>query len=144
MFVVDTNILIYAADERSGPHTACAGLLSGWRGQSGAWYATWPIIYEFLRVVSHPRLSPQPWQVSQAWGFVQALLESRGFDLLTETDRHPAVVAEVLGELPALSGRVLHDAHIAILMREHGIRRIYTRDRDFRLFPFIEVIDPLA
>ena len=144
MFVVDTNILIYAADVSSESHGACAGLVAAWRRQSGAWYATWPIIYEFLRVVSHPRLSPQPWQVSQAWGFVEVLLESPGFDLLAETHRHPAVVAEVLGELPDLSGSVLHDAHTAILMREHGIRRIYSRDRDFRKFPFLEMVDPLA
>jgi predicted nucleic acid-binding protein len=28
-------------------------------------------------------------------------------------------------------------------MREHGVRRIYTRDTDFHRFPFIEVADPL-
>ena len=35
------------------------------------------------------------------------------------------------------------DAHTAVLMREHGVRRIYTRDTDFHRFPFIEVVDPL-
>jgi predicted nucleic acid-binding protein len=39
---------------------------------------------------------------------------------------------------------VLHDAHTAILMREHGIRRLVTRDGDFRRFPFLDVVDPLA
>ena len=38
----------------------------------------------------------------------------------------------------------MHDAHTAILMREHGIRTIYTRDADFHRFPFIEPIDPAA
>jgi predicted nucleic acid-binding protein len=28
-------------------------------------------------------------------------------------------------------------------MREHGIRRIYTRDTDFHRFAFLEVVDPL-
>ena len=37
----------------------------------------------------------------------------------------------------------VHDAHAAILMREHGIGRICTRDTDFNQFPFLEVIDPL-
>jgi CubicO group peptidase (beta-lactamase class C family) len=32
----------------------------------------------------------------------------------------------------------------AVLMREHGIRRIYTRDTDFHRFPFLEPIDPAA
>lgn len=29
-------------------------------------------------------------------------------------------------------------------MRQHGVRTIYTRDRGFRRFDAIEVIDPLA
>ena len=28
-------------------------------------------------------------------------------------------------------------------MREHGIRRIYTRDTDFHRFRFLEVVDPI-
>lgn len=144
MFVVDTNILVYAADERADGHAQCAQLVAEWRTRPGAWYATWSIIYEFLSVVSHPRLSRRPWQLPEAWGFVEALLESPGFDLLAETGRHPAVVAEVFAEVPSLAGSTLHDAHTAILMREHGIRTIYTRDRDFQRFPFIEAVNPLA
>jgi predicted nucleic acid-binding protein len=30
----------------------------------------------------------------------------------------------------------MHDAHTAVLMREHGIRTIFTRDSDFHRFPF--------
>jgi predicted nucleic acid-binding protein len=29
-------------------------------------------------------------------------------------------------------------------MREHGIKRIYTRDTDFHRFPFLEPVDPTA
>jgi predicted nucleic acid-binding protein len=29
-------------------------------------------------------------------------------------------------------------------MREHGIRRICTRDTDFHRFPFLEAIDPMT
>ena len=41
------------------------------------------------------------------------------------------------------AGNLLHDARTAILMREHGIGRICTRDTDFNQFPLLEVIDPL-
>ena len=33
--------------------------------------------------------------------------------------------------------------HAAVLMREHGVSRICTRDSDFRSFPFLTVVDPL-
>jgi predicted nucleic acid-binding protein len=52
-------------------------------------------------------------------------------------------VAEVILESPHLIGSPPHDAHTAILMREHGIRRICTRDTDFNQFTFLEGIDPL-
>ena len=48
-----------------------------------------------------------------------------------------------LGELPDVRANLIHDLHTAVLMREHGIARIYTRDTDFHRFPFLDVVDPL-
>lgn len=71
------------------------------------------------------------------------LLASSGFELLTATPRHAAVLTQTLSELPDLRGNVMHDLHTAVLMREHGVSRIGARDNDFRRFPFLTVIDPL-
>jgi uncharacterized protein len=57
--------------------------------------------------------------------------------------KHADVAGEVIMELPHLSGNLLHDAHTAILMREHGIARIPTRDAKFNQIPFLQLIDPL-
>lgn len=143
MLVVDTNVLVYAADADSPFHAACRAWLDRRRASSDAWYTTWPILYEFLRVTTHPRVMRQPWNLPAAWSFVRALLASPGLDLLSPTDRHAAVAERVVAELPELAGNLLHDAHTAILMREHGIRRICTRDTDFHRFGFLEVVDPL-
>ncbi len=70
------------------------------------------------------------------------LLESPGFDLLVATPRHAAVLAQTLKELPDVNGNLFHDLHTALLMREHGVSRICTRDTDFYRFPFLTVIDP--
>ena len=86
----------------------------------------------------------QPWSAPAAWGFVKALLASPGLGLLTATERHADVAERVIAELPQLAGNLFHDAHTAILMREHGLRRVATRDTDFHRFPFLEVVDPLA
>jgi toxin-antitoxin system PIN domain toxin len=143
VFVVDTNVLVYAADEDASAHGRCREGLEEWRRQRAAWYTTWGILYEFLRISTHPRVLRNPWTVGQAWSFVEALLTSPGLGILVETDRHAAVAEQVLREVPDLRGNLLHDAHTAILMREHGIRRIYTRDTDFHRFPFLDVLDPL-
>ena len=63
--------------------------------------------------------------------------------VLVPTERHADVAEQVITELPWLAGNLLHDAHTAVLMREHGIRRICTRDTDFHRFAFLEVVDPL-
>jgi toxin-antitoxin system PIN domain toxin len=144
MFVVDTNVLVYAADQDSPLHGPCRGALESWRRQPGAWYLTWSILYEFLRVTTHPRVMRNPWSGKEAWRFVEALLESPGLDVLVPTERHPAVAAQVFADVPHLAGNLVHDAHTAVLMREHGIRRIVTRDTDFHRFAFLEVVDPLA
>jgi len=63
--------------------------------------------------------------------------------VLAATTRHEDVASKVIAEMPEISGNLVHDAHTAILMREHGVRQICTRDTDFHRFPFLEVIDPL-
>jgi uncharacterized protein len=144
VFTVDTNVLVYAADQSSPFHAPCMKSLSAWRSGPDAWFLTWNVVYEFLRVVTHPRVMRQPWTAPHAWSFMEGLLEAPGLTMLSATDRHSAVAAEVVAEMPWLSGNLLHDAHTAILMREHGVRRIYTRDADFHRFRFLEPVDPVA
>lgn len=143
MFVVDTNVLVYAADESAPEHTRCRALVEGWRRQHGAWYLTWGVCYEFLRVVTHPRVMRHPWSIGEAVRFLAGLYESPGCRVLVPTDRHARVLADVVAEVPGLAGNIVHDMQTAVLMREHGIRRICTRDTDFHRFPFLEPIDPL-
>ncbi len=143
MLAVDTNVLVYAADLDSRFHGPCSAWLEHQQRRPGAWYTTWPIIYEFLRVTTHPRILRRPFSASVAWEFVTALLASPGLAVLVPTERHADVAGEVIAELPHLAGNILHDAHTAILMREHGIKQICTRDTDFNRFQFLEVLDPL-
>jgi toxin-antitoxin system PIN domain toxin len=134
---------VYAADADSQFHASCRNWVERQRARPDAWYTTWSILYEFMRVTTHPRVMRRPWSAPQAWEFVTALLASPGLGILVATQRHADVAGEVMLELPDLSGNLLHDAHTAILMREHGIARICTRDADFNRFPFLEVVDPL-
>jgi hypothetical protein len=143
VFVVDTNVLVYAADSRASPHARCLEVLLRWRERTEPWYLTWGIVYEFLRVTTHPKVFRQPWALLQAWSFIDALLASPSLSILGETERHAATLGRLAEELRDLSGNLVHDAHTAALMREHGIRTIYTRDTDFHRFPGLDVRDPL-
>ena len=68
----------------------------------------------------------------------------RGSGCWWQRPRHAAVLAQILSELPELRGKLVHDLYTAVLMREHGLSRICTRDADFRRFPFLPVVDPLV
>jgi toxin-antitoxin system PIN domain toxin len=141
--VIDTNVLIYTANTRAPEHAACAQLLAALR--SGPWpsYVTWGIVYEFCRVVTHPQAFRPPWTAAQAWSFVADLLTSPTIRVLAHQDGHLRVASGLATEVLGMRGNLLFDAHTVALMREHGIRRIWTRDADFYRFPGIEVLDPL-
>ena len=141
MFVLDTNV--YAANVDCPEHPACRSLIEKCRRESLPWYLTWPIIYEFLQVVSHPSLLQHPWSLQEAWNFVAALTASPGMGFLVETQRHQAVASRTFAELPDLAGTLFQGGHTAVLMREHGVAQIYTRDTHFHRFPFLQVLDPL-
>jgi predicted nucleic acid-binding protein len=49
----------------------------------------------------------------------------------------------VVNAFPELAGNLVHDARTVVVMREHGVSRICTRNSDFRRFDFLTVIDPL-
>jgi len=144
VFVVDTNVLLHAANEDDPLFEVCHERLSRWRRSRGAWYLTWGIVYEFMRVITHRAVFPSPWTGGEAWGFIESLLASPGLTVLCATDRHASVAADSIDRVPELHGNLLHDFHTAVLMREHGVSRIYTRDLGFHRFPFLEVLDPTA
>ena len=86
----------------------------------------------------------RPWSSDRALEFARALLASSSLEVLVHTDRHANLLAETLREVEGIRGSFFHDTHTAVLMREHGIRRIVTRDTGFHRFPFLEVVDPLT
>jgi hypothetical protein len=142
MIFIDTNVLVYAANPELPFYQTCRSLIEDCRQRSSPWYLSWPVCYEFLRVCTHPRVFPKPWPVAAGWNFLTTLLETPGAHILLPTARHGEILAEVISELPHLKGNILHDVHTAVLMRENGIREIYTRDTGFHRFPFLRVIDP--
>lgn len=142
--VFDTNILVYAADRRSPFGATCRSVLDRARRGPVPAFLSWSVCYEFLRVASHPRIFRKPWSGPEGWRFLERLLASPGFAPLGPTPRHARVLEQTLSEMPELRGRFMHDVHIAVLMREYGLRRICTHDAGFRRFPFLTVVDPLG
>jgi uncharacterized protein len=140
--LVDTNILVHAVSRASPQQPKLKDYVERLQ-RSGELCLTWTVLYEWLRVVTHPRVFARPLSPQAAQSFVDTLASTAGIELLTETADHARFLRLALEEAPAVRGNLYHDVHIAALMREHGIRDIATLDRHFRLFPSLRVIDPL-
>jgi hypothetical protein len=143
VFVVDTNLLIYAANENFPGRQRMRSLLAQWSSSGEVWYATWSIIYEFLCVATHRSVFAHPLTFADAWTFIESLRSSPSFGILVETDHHAEVVRDLTREYPRMSGNRMHDLHIAALMREHGVVEIRTADIGFHEFKFLRVVNPL-
>jgi uncharacterized protein len=141
MRAVDTNILVYAHRREPAEHVVAEKLLTQLATGVERWVIPWPCIYEFLRVVTHPALFHPPTPLEVAWEAMETLLDSPSMVMLTEGERHRAVADDLLRDTP-VTGNLLHNAHIAALLIEHGVEEILTADEDFRLFRKLKVINP--
>ncbi len=141
--LVDTNILLYAANPASPEHRAARAEIERLRAGTSPWFLTWGIVYEFLRVATHRAVFERPLPVSSACLFVKRLIESPSLEILQETDRHLPLLEDEIKGMPEISGNDLHDTHVVVLMREHNLQTILTADRGFRKFKKIHVVDPV-
>lgn len=139
--LIDTNVLVHAVNAESPHHAATRSFVEGRRHGEG-FCVTWSILYEWLRVVSHPRVFTRPLEPGPAADFIHALVDDARVVVLRETPNHVRFLTELLEDAPPLRGNIYHDLHIATLMREHGVSVIVTADRHFRVFPFLSIIDP--
>lgn len=143
MFVIDTNLLLYAVNPSAREHRRARTLVEQWRHGDRTWFLTWSIIYEFLRVSTHPRVFPRPIGLREARAWINALLGGRTDRILVATDRHGEVLEQLAHTHAHVRGNLVHDFHIAALMVEHGVPEIRTTDADFRQFEGVRAVNPL-
>ena len=56
MIAVDTNLLVYAHRKESRVHEAAFAIVRALAEGSQGWAIPWPCCYEFLSVVTNPRI----------------------------------------------------------------------------------------
>ena len=141
MVTIDTNILVYAHREEFTVHSKAKKFLIEMNQSYDPWVLLWPCLYEFMRVITHPKLFHPPTPVDLGLAAVDFLYNSCTA-VLGETEQHPHWFKLMISQTQC-KGNHVFDAHIAALMREHGIDKIMTTDKDFYQFKGIEVINPL-
>jgi len=143
MQAVDTNVLIYSEIESSKYHSPARKVLKDLAEGALPWAIPWPCIYEFLRVVTHPRVFHPPVPLDIVLKDLEQLLASPSLLLLAETEQHASVLKQALRQAGA-TGNLIHDAHIVALCLEHGVSELITGDRDFSRFTGLKTINPFT
>ncbi|MFP4483855.1 MAG: type II toxin-antitoxin system VapC family toxin [Spirochaetaceae bacterium] len=144
MIAVDTNILVYAHRGDSAFHGPAFEAVRSLAESDTPWAVPWPVVHEFLAVVTHPRIYSPPTPLSEALMQVQIWMGSPSFAALAE----PAGVyfrhLQHLVEAAQATGPRVHDARIAAICLSHGVDELWTADRDYSRFPVLTVRNPLV
>jgi toxin-antitoxin system PIN domain toxin len=140
---LDVNLLLYASDQSSPFNPRAVEFLEERAASRDALYISWPTIMGYLRVSTHPGVFTRPLDAREAAANMAALLQLPHVRAIAEEDGFWQVYQEVVSSWPA-RGNQVPDAHLAAILKQHGVRTLYTHDRDFRRFEFLRVLDPLA
>jgi toxin-antitoxin system PIN domain toxin len=143
VIAVDTNILVYAHREDSPFHEAAMRRIAELAEGTASWAIPWPCLHEFLAIVTHPRIYAPPTPMARALDQVDAWLESPTLVVLAETAAHWPTLRALLTASRA-AGAQVHDARVAGLCRQHGVRALWSADRDFGRFAGLAVTNPLV
>ncbi|MBI4867429.1 MAG: PIN domain-containing protein [Candidatus Wallbacteria bacterium] len=142
--MVDTSILVHAANRQSTSQQAARRFLAGLTDGKKPWFLTWPIQYEFLRLVSGGGVFYEPMRSEEALEFLAALHRSASLKIVQETPAHATVLAELFKANPEIKDETFRVLHTACLMKEHGIAEVASGTGEYRRFPGIKVIHALA
>jgi toxin-antitoxin system PIN domain toxin len=143
VIAVDTNILVYAHREEAPFHAVATRRLSKLADGPAPWAIPWPCVHEFLGVVTHPRVYRQPTSLSLAIEAVDEWLKTPTLLLFADADEYLPLLRSTL-IAGKITGPRVDDAHIAALFRQHGLRELWSADRDFGRFPDLKVVNPLT
>lgn len=140
---LDANVLLYAADSSSDVHEEAVAFLHKLAEGPDLLFLFWPVLMSFLRISTHPGVFHRPLTPSDARRNVESLLALPHVRTEAEAEGFWAVWTNATEGI-VVRGNLVPDAHLVALMRQHGVRLAWSRDRDLRQFDGIDVRDPFA
>jgi toxin-antitoxin system PIN domain toxin len=137
---LDANLLVYASNADDPAYTVARALLDQLAAGPDIVVLFWPVLLGYQRIVTHPAILPRPLSPRIAAANIQSLISQPHVRTPGEETGFWDRYRENGGE--SARGNDVPDTHLVALMRQHGVRTIYSRDRGLRRFDGIEVRDP--
>ncbi len=82
MIALDTNILVYAVREEAPFHAQASELVKRFAEGDPPWAFFWQSAYEFVKIVTHPKIYKKPAPLAEAVEQIEAFLDSPSLVLL--------------------------------------------------------------
>jgi uncharacterized protein len=142
-YAIDVNVLLYASDSGSPLHARATQFIERCVGKREVFCLAWLTVMSYLRMATHPTIFARPLTHDEAARNIEALMATAHCRIIREEDGFWDEYRELAREIPT-RGNLVPDAHLAAVLRQHGIVTLYTRDRDFKKFAFLDARDPFA
>ena len=143
MTAVDTQLLVYAHRGELPSHAAALKAVRGLAASGEPWAIPWPCVHEFLSIVTRPGIFNPPSSLADGFMALDRWRQSPGLRFIGEGLDHYDRVRELV-ERGAAIGALVHDARIAAICLSHGVKALWTADRDFSRFPALPTRNPLV
>lgn len=137
MTAIDTNILIGIMVSSSTYHTE---IMNGLENFDDELCTTPTNIGEVLRLLTHNKVFSSPLKIEKAVETLSQLIDAYDIRILDEDTNWWRELSEVTKQIPGLKGNEVFDARIALCLKQHKIKRLWTRDADFKKYSFLQVI----
>ncbi len=141
MKLIDVNLLLYAMDDVSPRHSAARPWLEETLSGTETVAFTWVVLLAFIRLATSPSVFERPLTSDEALDVVNVWLRQPCVTVIAPTDRHAAVLRELLAPL-GTAGNLTTDAHLAALAIEHG-STLCSCDSDFGRFSGLRYVNPI-
>jgi|GEM_PF-1045427 len=141
MTALDTNILIGIIVSSSSWHEES---LKGITNLADDFCITPTNVGETLRILTHPKVFTSPLKIGKAISIFSEFVDSHNIRILDEDINWWKTLTEIEKLIPGLKGNEIFDARIAICLKHHNVKRIFTFDSDFKKYPFLQSIRPLT
>ena len=140
---LDTNILIYAANEDCAEHAKANALVNQALANPRGWIIADQVLFEYYKALRHPKILARPLAADDAAAQVAFLRRRSGFLVCCYELRFWDAVFGKL-EAAEFPCQRTHDLVLGETLRRNGVSTFYTRNtKDFAEAGFPNLVNPI-
>jgi predicted nucleic acid-binding protein len=140
---LDTNVLLYAANEDAAEHAVCQELIRSVVSAPEDWVIADQVYFELYVALRNPKVMERPMSAAEASNHVSTVRNELG---IMHCGYLPVCWNQAIRAMKAddFPFRRTHDTVLAATLVAHGVKVFYTRNtKDFLAAGFDQVVNPV-